>query len=54
MPTKNTNVIELPELKKQAVQIRLIGDSPLIVHRFGEKARKLGKTTTQLLGASAA
>ena len=41
MPTKNSNVIELPELKKQSVQIRLVGDSPLIVHRFGEKARKM-------------
>lgn len=41
MATKNTNVIELPELKRQSVQIRLIGDSPLIVHRFGEKARKM-------------
>ena len=41
MATKNSNVIELPELKKQFVQIRLIGDSPLIVHRFGEKARKM-------------
>jgi hypothetical protein len=40
MATKNTNVIELPELKKQSVQIRLVGDSPLIMHRFGEKARK--------------
>jgi len=37
----NADVIELPELKKQSVQIRLIGDSPLIVHRFGEKARKM-------------
>lgn len=41
MATKNSNVIELPELKRQSVQIRLIGDSPLIVHRFGEKARKM-------------
>lgn len=42
MTTKNTgNIIELPELKRQSVQIRLIGDSPLIVHRFGEKARKM-------------
>lgn len=41
MATKNSNVIELPELKRQFVQIRLIGDSPLIVHRFGEKARKM-------------
>lgn len=41
MATKNANVIELPELRKVGVQIRLIGDSPLIVHRFGEKARKM-------------
>ena len=41
MAVKNTNVIELPELRKVGVQIRLIGDSPLIVHRFGEKARKM-------------
>lgn len=41
MAVKNANVIELPELRKVGVQIRLIGDSPLIVHRFGEKARKM-------------
>ena len=41
MATKNANIIELPELRKVSVQIRLIGDSPLIVHRFGEKARKM-------------
>lgn len=40
MPPSKPNVIELPELKKHHVQIRLIGDSPLIMHRFSEKARK--------------
>jgi hypothetical protein len=33
-------MIELPELRRQHVQITLIGDSPLIVHQFGQKARQ--------------
>lgn len=40
MPASKSNVIELPELKKNFVQIRLVGDSPLIMHRFSEKSRK--------------
>lgn len=32
--------IQLPELKKPEINVTLIGDSPLITHRFSEKARK--------------
>lgn len=37
---KATDVIELPELRQEQVSITLRGTSPLIVHRFSEKARK--------------
>lgn len=32
--------IELPPLKTQTVQFMLVGDSPLIVHRWSEKAKR--------------
>ena len=32
--------ILLPELKRSTVQIKIVGDSPLIVHRWSEKAKK--------------
>lgn len=38
--SKTTDVIELPELKVEKVSITLRGTSPLIVHRFSEKAKK--------------
>jgi hypothetical protein len=33
-------VIELPKLNLQRVQIRLVGDSPLISHKWSDKAKK--------------
>lgn len=49
MAKNDTGVITIPELRKESISIRLIGDSPLIVHRFSEKARKemLDKMTGQ-------
>ena len=32
--------ILLPELKRSTVQIKIVGDSPLIVHHWSEKAKK--------------
>lgn len=32
--------ILLPELKRSTVRIKIVGDSPLIVHRWSEKAKK--------------
>lgn len=40
MAKQPSGMIELPELRRQHVQIKLVGDSPLIVHRFDEKARR--------------
>lgn len=34
------NVVEIPELKIETVEIKIIGTSPLIVHRFSAKAQK--------------
>jgi hypothetical protein len=33
-------VIQLPKLNIQFMTVRLVGDSPLIVHRFSEKSKK--------------
>lgn len=38
--TKNDVAIELPELKIGLMEVTLIGDSPLIVHAWSEKAKK--------------
>lgn len=40
MAKANTDTIQLPELKIKAAEITLQGTTPLIVHRFAEKARK--------------
>lgn len=32
--------IELQQLQKQRIEIKLIGDTPIICHRFSEKAKK--------------
>ncbi len=40
MATKTTETIQLPELKIKSATITLQGTTPLIVHRFAEKARK--------------
>lgn len=38
--TKAPGVIELPALNIQRIQIAVIGDSPLISHRWSEKAKR--------------
>lgn len=40
MAKANTDTIQLPELKIKAAEITLQGTTPLIVHRFAEKALK--------------
>jgi len=40
MATKQTDAIQLPELRIKQATIVLRGTTPLIVHRFSEKARK--------------
>ncbi len=39
-PKKMTTAIELPRLAIETIEIPIIGDSPLIVHKFSEKAKK--------------
>src|SRR3546814_16007620 len=38
---KTSAAIELPPLKIETVQFLLVGDSPLIVHAWSEKAKKM-------------
>lgn len=40
MAVAKSNTIELPALKIETVQFMLIGDSPLIVHAWSEKAKR--------------
>ena len=37
---KVTTAIELPRLAIETIEIPIVGDSPLIVHKFSEKAKK--------------
>lgn len=37
---KTSTAIELPRLAIQTIEIPIVGDSPLIVHKFSEKAKK--------------
>lgn len=52
----NETVIELPKLNLQRMEITLIGDSPLICHRWSEKAKKeiLDKQMKKAKGAKEA
>ncbi|MCB1814354.1 MAG: hypothetical protein KDK04_21925 [Candidatus Competibacteraceae bacterium] len=40
MAAKNSEIIELPELKQREIVIHLRGTSPLLMHRFSEKAKR--------------
>ena len=40
MATKKTDLIEIRELEIRKVKIRIVGDSPLIVHAWSDKAKK--------------
>lgn len=45
---KNGGRVEIPKLKLSTVQLRLVGDSPLISHRFDEKViRQIVDKSTQ-------
>src|SRR5688572_10023245 len=37
---KTETAVELPQLRIQTIEVTLIGDTPLIVHKWSEKARK--------------
>jgi len=41
MATKKAETITIPELKLKDFALRLVGDSPLIVHAWSEKAKKM-------------
>lgn len=41
MPAKAESVITLQPIQRQTMRVRIVGDSPLICHRFDEKARKI-------------
>ena len=53
MATKKTDLIEIMPLDIKTVHIRIVGDSPLIVHAWSDKAKKMmldaqtGKTKTK-------
>lgn len=55
-PTTKNVGIELPRLNIQMMRVTIIGDSPLIVHNWSEKAKKemLGKQLKQAKGAKEA
>lgn len=38
--SKKEQVIELPGMMKDSIRVRLVGISPLVMHAFGEKAKK--------------
>lgn len=41
MPTKKTEeIIEIPKFRMQEIQLRIVGDSPLIVHAWSAKAKR--------------
>lgn len=46
-PAASAKPIVIPKLDIRTMRVRLVGDAPLIVHRFSEKAKKamLGKQT---------
>lgn len=41
MATKKTETIEIRPIKMQTVEVTLIGDTPLIVHAWSEKAKRM-------------
>ncbi len=40
MKKKEANVIEIPAINKKHCQIRIVGKTPIIVHRFSEKIQR--------------
>lgn len=45
--SRAATVIELPRLNIERVTIRLVGDSPLVVHAWSEKAKEMMRQTQQ-------
>lgn len=41
------NIIELPQLEIQTVEITVVGDSPLIMHKWSEKAKSMMRDKQQ-------
>ena len=41
MATKNAEVIEIKPIKEERVKIRIVGDTPLIMHAWSEKAKRM-------------
>ena len=41
MATKKNEVISVPKFELKEIVVRVVGDSPLVVHQFGEKARRI-------------
>ena len=40
MSKTNETIINLPRMAREKINITLIGETPLIVHRFAEKAKR--------------
>ena len=41
MAVKKTDVVEIKPFETQDVRIRLVGDTPLIEHKWGDKAKRM-------------
>lgn len=41
MPTKSSDVIELVRLERADLTVRVVGTSPLIIHKWSEKAKRM-------------
>lgn len=56
MPPKAVGTVKIPPLDIRTMEIKLIGDSPVIFHRWSDKARKemLGKQMKEAKQAKAA
>ena len=49
MAKKTTEIIEIQPIKLQKVNVRIVGDTPLIMHAWSEKAKAPRKTPGQRL-----
>lgn len=39
MKKEENQLIQIPEIKIRRAKIKIVGDSPLIIHKFSEKAK---------------
>jgi hypothetical protein len=51
MAASTTNVLELPRLQVETIEVPIIGDSPLIVHAWSQKAKEQMAAKQQRKGA---